>query len=85
MDDKLIFGDGSEWTGHVLETDGRLFVYLYGTNLTDAFALLNDPTNTKTIKWKRYGQEGKITGYKHLCSISEESGGAMIAAMLKKV
>ena len=43
MDEKLTLNDGTELTGHMVETDSRLFLYLYGITLTEAFELLNDP------------------------------------------
>lgn len=83
MDEKLTLNNGEEVQGHLLETDTRLFLYLYEISLADAFALLIEPENTKIIKWERYGTKGTVRGYKHLVSISEESGG-MISASLKK-
>lgn len=84
MDEKLILNDGTELTGHMIETDSRLFVYLYEITMADAFALLNDPEKTKVIKGERYGEKQTVRGYKHLCSVSEEMGGQMISGSLKK-
>ena len=81
--DKVILNNGDELNGHVIETEARLFVYLFGISLTDAFELLNDPEKTKVIKWERYGDKGTIRGYKRLMSISVEQGD-MISASLKK-
>lgn len=83
MDEKLTLNNGDELHGHLLETETRLFLYLYEISLADAFAELIEPENTKIIKWERYGDKGTVRGYKHLVSISEESGG-MISASLKK-
>lgn len=83
MNEKLTFNDGTEVQGHQLETETRLFVYLFGVTLEEAFDLLKVPENTKVIKWERYGQTGTVRGYKILMSISVEQGG-MIAASLKK-
>ena len=79
----LILNNGTELNGHLLETDGKLFLYMYGISLEDAFTLLIDPKNTKVIHWERYGDNGTVKGYKHLTAISEETGD-MISAVLKK-
>ncbi len=84
MDEKLTLNNGTEIAGHYLETDTRLFLYLFGTTLTSVFELLIDPENTEVIKMNRNGQESQVSGYNHLCSISEERNG-MITAGLKKV
>lgn len=83
MNEKLILNDGTELNGHAIETDIRLFLYVFDSTLAEVFELLIDPDKTKVIKWERYGTTGTIRGYKHLMSISEESGG-MISASLKK-
>lgn len=83
MNEKLILADGTELVGHGIETEARLFLYIYGRTLGDVFPLLNDPEKTAEIRAERYGEEGRFTGYGHLCSVSEERGG-MICAGLKK-
>ena len=80
----LTLNDGTELNGHLVETDSRLFVYVYDLTLAEVFELLNDPEKTKKIKAVRYGAEQVVRGYKHLSSVSEESNGQMISAMLKK-
>lgn len=84
MDETLTLNDGTELTGHLLETENRLFVYVWGKTLAEAFELLIDPERTKKIVATRYGETQTVKGYKHLVSISEETGG-MIAGSLKKV
>lgn len=84
MDEKLTLNDGTELMGHLLETETRLFVYIWEKTLAEAFELLNDPEKTKKITANRYGETQTVKGYKHLVSISEETGG-MIAGSLKKV
>jgi len=84
MDETLTLNDGTELVGHLLETENRLFVYVWEKTLAEAFELLNDPERTKKIVAERYGETKTVKGYKHLVSISEESGG-MIAGSLKKV
>lgn len=83
MNGMLTFNNGTEVQGHQLETETRLFVYLFGVTLEEAFDLLKVPDNTKVIKWERYGQTGTVRGYKTLMSVSVEQGG-MISASLKK-
>ena len=83
MDEKLTLNDGTELVGHMLETESRLFVYVWNLTLAEAFELLNDPEKTKKIVAQRYGETTTVRGYKHLVSISEETGG-MIAGSLKK-
>ena len=81
--DKVIMNNGDELNGHLIETETRLFLYLFNISLSDAFGLLIDPENTKVIKWERYGAKGTVKGYKRLMSISEEQN-SMICASLKK-
>ena len=83
MDEKLILNDGTELHGHLIETDSRLFLYIWEKTLEEAFNLLIDPEKTKKIVEDRYGNITTVRGYKKLMSISEESGG-MIASSLKK-
>lgn len=83
MNEKLTFNNGTEVQGHQLETETRLFLYLFGVTLEEAFDLLKVSENTKVIKWERYGQTGTVRGYKTLMSVSVEQGG-IIAASLKK-
>ena len=84
MDETLTLNDGTVLTGHLLETETRLFVYVWEKTLAEAFELLNDPEKTKKIVADRYGETKTVKGYKHLVSISEETGG-MVSASLKKV
>lgn len=84
MNEKLTLNDGTELTGHLLETDSRLFLYIYGgLSIGEVFPLVNDPERTKKITAERYGQTQTVRGYKNLMSISVESNG-MISAALKK-
>ena len=83
MDEKLTLNDGTELTGHMTETETRLFVYVWEKTLAEAFALLNDPEKTERITGDQYGVVSLAVGYTKLMSISEEPGG-MICAGLKK-
>lgn len=83
MEEKLTLNDGTELQGHAIETEPRLFVYVWGKTLTEAFELLDDPEKTKKIVAERYGETQTVRGYKRLMSISDEGNG-MISASLKK-
>ena len=83
MEEKLTLNDGTELQGHAIETETRLFVYVWGKTLTEVFELLNDPEKTKRIIAERYGEMQTFRGYKRLMSISDEGSG-MISASLKK-
>lgn len=83
MDEKLILNDGTEIAGHLVQS-GRLFLYMYGISLEDAFNLLIDPERTKVIRWQRYSDKGTVKGYKRLMSVSIELDGTMICASLAK-
>lgn len=84
MEEKLILRDGTELEGHLLKTETRLFVYVYGLTLAEAFDLMNDPEKTEEIEAEQYGQTKTVSGYNHLVSISEEAGG-MVSASLRKM
>ena len=84
MDEKLTLNDGTELVGHVVETDERLFFYVFEKTLTEVFEMMNDPDKTKKIVAERYGVRTTYKGYKHLKSITEEQND-MIDGMLKKV
>lgn len=83
MEEKLTLNDGTELQGHAIETETRLFVYVWEKTLTEVFELLNDPEKTKKIVAVRYGETQTFRGYKRLMSISDEGSG-MISASLKK-
>lgn len=80
--EKLILNNGDELQGHLIESNGRLFLYMQGITLAEAFGLLIEPENTKVIKEERYGRETTVRGYTNLYSISNENG--LICAALKK-
>jgi len=70
--------------GHCLESDGILWMYMYGITMPEAFEELIEPENIIEITENRQGQETTFTGYNHLFCIREETGG-MVSAGLKKV
>ena len=80
----LVFANGQSFTGHCLETGGKLWLYLQNVSLTEAFQTLCDPENTQSIRAVRYGKETVVTGYNHLFCVSEESDGAMNAGLRKE-
>ena len=80
----LVFANGQSFTGHCLETGGKLWLYLQYVSLADAFQTRTDPENTQTIRAMRYGKETVITGYNHLFCVSEESDGTVNAGLRKQ-
>ena len=83
MDEKLILNDGTELDGHLIQADDRLFLYIHSISFENAFLLLSEPENVKTIRWQRYGEKGTVKGFKRLYSVTEESD-TLVTAALKK-
>ena len=83
MEEKLILNDGTELDGHMLESGGRLFLYIYHSTLSEVFNLLIDPEKTKKITGMRLGTKTVIRGYKHLYAVTEEND-EMVSAALRK-
>lgn len=79
----LTFANGQVVNGHCLETDDRLWLYMEKISLMDAFSLLSNPENYRTIRAFRYSTEREITGYTHFYCISEEANG-MVSAGIKR-
>ena len=79
----LTLNDGTVLNGHLIETETRLFLYIYGKTMTEVFNLLIDPEKMRVIKEDRNGEKRTVRGYKHLVSISEEIGG-MVCTILTK-
>ena len=79
----LTFANGQVVNGHCLETNGRLFLYMYEITFADAINLLLDPANYETVQDFQYGKEKTITGYTHFYCIGEEENG-MVSAGIKK-
>ena len=82
--EKLTLEKEQEIKGHLIETNGRVFLYMYEITMAQAFSLLIDPENTGTIQENRNGVEKTVTGYSHLYCISEENGGMICAGLLKE-
>ncbi len=83
MDEKLTLNDGTVLPGYCIQDGRNLFVYLYSITLTDAFALLNDPQKTAEITEDQYEAHRVYSGFDHLSTVSEESGGMVSAVMIK--
>lgn len=82
---KLTLNDGTEIPdGYAIENSGALMVFIPGMALADGFALLNNPENTSRIRAEQYGQETTFSGFNHLYSLREESGGLLSAGIRKK-
>lgn len=79
----LTLNDRTVLNGHLIETETRLLLYIYGKTMTEVFNLLIDPEKTRVIKEDRNGEKRTVRGYKHLRAISEEMGG-MICTVLTK-
>ena len=80
--ESLTLNDGTVITGHLIETNERLFLYMKEITMQEAFNLLIKPENTTKIRAVRYRAETTVHGYQALYSISNENG--QICAMLKK-
>lgn len=81
----LTLNDGTVLNGHLIETETRLFLYIYGNTMTEVFNLLIDPEKTKVIQAERYGAKTTVRGYKRLSSISDDNGAdGMVCAGLRK-
>lgn len=83
MNEKLTFNNDVEVKGHLLETEARLFLYIYDLSIDEVYQLVKEPENTKIIKWEHIRQTGTIKGYKKLMSISVELND-MISVSLRK-
>ena len=82
--EKLKLNDGTEFSGHVLETDGVMYVYAETMTMAEGWLLLSDPEKTCRIEETRYGHTTIHEGWNHLFCMREEQGG-MLSAGLKKV
>ena len=83
MEETIRLSDGTVMNGNVIESDGRLYVYLNGSTMTAAFPLLNDAEKTAVIVATQFGEDTTYRGYNHLTAISEEDRG-MVSAVLKR-
>ena len=84
MEETIRLSDGTVMNGNVIESDGRLYVYLNGSTMTEAFPLLNDAEKTAVIVATQFGEDATYRGYNHLTAISEEDR-SMVSAVLKRM
>ena len=83
MDEWITLNNWTELTGHAVEFNGQLFLYVRGTGLADVFQALIDPENVKKITAERFGVKTIYRGYKKLTAVKDEGGG-LITAVLSK-
>ena len=82
MNEKMVFNNDTEVKGHLLETETRLFLYIYGLTFDEVYQIVKDPENTKIIKAEYLDSKITVKGYRKLMSVSEELNG-MISASLR--
>ena len=70
----LTLNDGTVLSGHCIQSDLNLFVYLYGMSMADGFALFSDPNKTIRIVENNRGNEHVYEGYTELRAINSEYG-----------
>ena len=78
----LMFGNHQTVNGKAIETADRLFLYMNGITLAEAFGILINSENIGTITAKRDDTEKVFAGYTNFYTISEDNG--VISAGLKK-
>jgi len=70
----LILNDGTEVTGHCMEDDINLFVYLDGMTVPQGVALFSDPQKTVRITALNHGETHLYENYTDVYSASHEFG-----------
>ena len=73
---------GTEYPGHCILTDTRLFIYLDNMTITEGFAIVSAPHALDAITEKSYGRETTYAGYTEITAISGEYGNCNV--VLKK-
>ena len=73
---------GTEYAGHCILTDTRLFVYLDDMSLMEGFAIVSAPHALDAITEKSYDRETTYAGYTVIMAISGEYGNCNV--VLKK-
>lgn len=78
MNEKVILGDGTEFTGRCLISGGKLFIYLLGLGLDDMGAVFDlfydNEENTQLIRYEAYQESAEYTGYIRLFGMNRENG-----------
>ena len=70
--ESIELNNGSRFSGHVLESNGVLFIYLNGGVLSDYFSVFNMPSNVEKIIEEKNGAVNVYVGYTHMYYMSEE-------------
>ena len=72
----LILNDGTELTGHILESsDGMsIFVYIDKMSVVNGVMLFSDPEKTEVITAMNHGEEHVYRGYTQVYAASHEYG-----------
>lgn len=70
----LKLNDGTELTGHCIEDDRNLFVYLDGMTIVHGVTLFSDPEKTRIIVELNHGHQHIYEGYTELFAASHEFG-----------
>lgn len=79
--DTIKLNDGTVIEGHLHESNGILFVYMYGLTFKQGFDLLIVPENVSSIEWSRFGEKGVVTGYTTLFSSTIDDSGMISSAI----
>lgn len=82
MNECLTFSNGTVIPGKARESGNNLFVYLYGTSMENALALLTVPENVESIIYHYYKVDLTFVGYTTL--VVTNNDGFRITAMLEK-
>ena len=68
----LTLNDGTQLTGHCIEDDKNLFVYLDGMTVAQGVALFSDKQKTSKIIAMNHGVKHVYKGYTEIYSASHE-------------
>lgn len=83
MDEKLILNDETELTGHAIEFNNQLFLYIHEMGMADVFQELINPEKVKKITGITGEIKAVFRGYKKLTAIRDEGNGLISAVLLK--
>ena len=78
---ELQLNDGTVLADSYAICSGRLFFYLSGVTMAEAFALMNDPEKTCVIISRRYGTEQEFDGYTDLVNLTKEDDGRITGSL----
>ena len=74
MMETLTLNDGTVVTGHCIEDNGTLFVYLDGMTVPAGVALFSDPQRTMIITALNHGETHVYENYTEIYAASHEFG-----------